>query len=76
MKPIAVRVRRLLRNGQEGHKMDGLYRPVFHGGDAQRPEIAVLLGNVNPAKRQSTVIPALQQRHGGPLSISISWWRL
>ena len=47
--------------------MERLHRPVFHGGDAQRPELAVLFGNVDTAKRQSTVVSAFQQRQGVPL---------
>ena len=47
--------------------MESLHRPVFHRGDAQRPELAVLFGNEHTAERQSTVVPAFQQRQGVPL---------
>ena len=57
---IRVRVRCFFLNGDEGHKIKRLHRPVEHGRNRQRPKLAVFLGNVDAAKQQGSVSPAFQ----------------
>ena len=66
-KPIRVRIRRLLRNGDECLKVQRLHRPVVHGGDRQRSKLAVFLRNVDSPKGEGSVSSPFQHFDGSDL---------
>ena len=78
---IGVRIHRFLRNGDERLKIKRLHCPIMHGGNRQRPKLAILLWDVDPSKRLGPV--ALPFQHvldfssgpagfGDPLALGLS----
>jgi site-specific DNA recombinase len=65
--PIRVRIGGRFRHGVQGQQVEGLHSSVLHGGDAQRAQLPVRLGDIHPPERLRLVAALLQAVYRLPL---------